>query len=287
MRTFVRSQLVIIVIALASCSASGLFSQAYASEAYGAAPSNIKEYLDRLVLAYPSAIERHDGKFLFMKNGTRFPISDNDNNKTIDELLAKPDIDDMFYVPYPTGAKPAQPARNVDPGRVRFEPLFVAMYGDCTKNKVIKNLRTIEWLPKHAGGSVTITKINGVDKALESVSRELDELSDDVIKYLRPSAGTYSCRSIAGTNNKSMHAYAAAIDINTKYSDYWRWDSGRNGEPIWRNQIPIEVVRIFERHGFIWGGRWYHYDTMHFEYRPEFFQTGQACEAVDEFLSRP
>jgi hypothetical protein len=28
-------------------------------------------------------------------------------------------------------------------------------------------------------------------------------------------------------------------------------------------------VEIFEKHGFIWGGRWYHYDTMHFEYRPE------------------
>ena len=31
----------------------------------------------------------------------------------------------------------------------------------------------------------------------------------------------------------------------------------------------MEIVRIFEKHGFIWGGRWYHYDTMHFEYRPE------------------
>jgi hypothetical protein len=28
-------------------------------------------------------------------------------------------------------------------------------------------------------------------------------------------------------------------------------------------------VRVFEKHGFIWGGAWYHYDTMHFEYRPE------------------
>ena len=66
-----------------------------------------------------------------------------------------------------------------------------------------------------------------------------------------------------------MHAYAAAIDINAKYSNYWRWGSGSKGEPIWRNQIPIQIVRIFERHGFIWGGYWYHYDTMHFEYRPE------------------
>jgi hypothetical protein len=33
--------------------------------------------------------------------------------------------------------------------------------------------------------------------------------------------------------------------------------------------MPHEIVDIFERHGFIWGGKWYHYDTMHFEYRPE------------------
>ena len=28
-------------------------------------------------------------------------------------------------------------------------------------------------------------------------------------------------------------------------------------------------VRVFEKHWFIRGGRWHHYDTMHFEYRPE------------------
>jgi hypothetical protein len=265
----VRSHFVTIFIALGLFSASSLLAKAHAAEAYGAAQTNIKEYLDKLVLAYPSQIERHDGKFLFMKNGTRFPISDNKTDKTFDELLAKPDIDDMFYVSYPAGTTPAQPTRNYDPGRVRFEPFFVAMYGDCTKNEVIKNLRTIRWLPKHTGGSVTITRINGVDKALEAVSSELDELPSDLIKYLKPSAGTYNCRPIAGTNNKSMHAYAAAIDINSKYSNYWRWGSGVKGEPIWHNQIPIQIVRVFERHGFIWGGYWYHYDTMHFEYRPE------------------
>jgi D-alanyl-D-alanine carboxypeptidase-like protein len=269
MRTFVRSQLVMIVIALGFCSVSSLFNNAHASDLYGAEPSNIKEHLDRLVLAYPDAIDRHDGKFLYLKNGTRFPISDNKTDKTFDELLAKPDIDDMFYVQYPADTEPKQPAINFDPGRVRFEPLFVAMYGDCSKHEVTKNLRTIRWLPKHAGGSVTITKINGVDKALEAVSRELDKLPSDLIKYLKPSAGTYNCRPIAGTNNKSMHAFAAAIDINSNYSNYWRWGSGAKGEPIWHNQIPIQIVRVFERYGFIWGGYWYHYDTMHFEYRPE------------------
>lgn len=32
---------------------------------------------------------------------------------------------------------------------------------------------------------------------------------------------------------------------------------------------PEEVVNVFENHGFIWGGKWRNYDTIHFEYRPE------------------
>jgi hypothetical protein len=62
------------------------------------------------------------------------------------------------------------------------------------------------------------------------------------------------------------------IDINTKYSDYWEWDckcSNEKAEVNYKNRIPQLIVDIFEKHGFIWGGKWYHYDTMHFEYRPE------------------
>ena len=51
---------------------------------------------------------------------------------------------------------------------------------------------------------------------------------------------------------------------------------GQPGIP-YRNQMPLALVTIFERHGWIWCGRWYHSDTMHFEYRPEL--TGSlACE---------
>ena len=41
------------------------------------------------------------------------------------------------------------------------------------------------------------------------------------------------------------------------------------------DRIPKEIVDVFEKYGFIWGGRWYHYDTMHFEYRPEFLPNHQ------------
>jgi D-alanyl-D-alanine carboxypeptidase len=243
-----------------------------AEERYGAAPSSLKGDLDRLVASYPATVAGHDGAFLTLKNGTRFRISDGRTGKTFQELLESPDIDDMFFARYPaiaaTSAEPKHPDINSDPGRVRFAPLFAAMYGDCRKNEVAKNLRAIRWLPKHGGGSVKVTTVNGVADALERVSRALDELPGNLAKFLVPAAGTYSCRTVAGSRAISMHAYGAAIDINTKHADYWRW-AGDRAAPRWRNRIPVAIVRIFETHGFIWGGAWYHYDTMHFEYRPE------------------
>jgi hypothetical protein len=44
------------------------------------------------------------------------------------------------------------------------------------------------------------------------------------------------------------------------------------GKGGYRNRMPMEIVEIFEKHGFIWGGKWGHFDTMHFEYRPELLQ---------------
>jgi hypothetical protein len=248
---------------------AGLPFTSKAEDTYGAPPPNIETHLDRLVKSYSDWISGYDTEFLFLHNGMKFPLSDKRTNKTFEELLDNPDIDDMFFESYPVGKTPMQPPKNFDPGRVRFEPLFISMYGDCLKNGVASSLRTIGWLPKHNGGRVPITKINSVDKALEAVSAELDDLPDTLIKYVKPTAGTYNCRTIAGSRARSMHAYGAAIDINSQFSNYWRWASSGVNSPTWINQIPIEIVRIFEKHRFIWGGYWYHYDTMHFEYRPE------------------
>jgi hypothetical protein len=69
-----------------------------------------------------------------------------------------------------------------------------------------------------------------------------------------------------------MHGYGAAIDISTRFADYWRWVSDDRTRVRWRNRVPIQIVRIFEKQGFIWGGYWYHFDTIHFEYRPELLE---------------
>ena len=251
------------VLALAS-----LRVPAMAGDGYGTPPPDLKLHLDRLVRAYPDWITGTDDRFLHLKNGGKFPISDGRTDKSFDELLEHPDIDDMFYVPYPAATTPAPPAKNIDPGRVRFEPLFVAMYGDCHKNEVAPKLKAVDWLPQHNGGKVSVTTVNGVADALAMVSLALDQLPAEFVKFLIPNAGTYNCRDIAGSSMRSAHAYGAAIDISTKSADYWRWSANPQA-PAWKNRIPVEIVRLFEQHGFIWGGYWYHFDTMHFEYRPE------------------
>lgn len=263
-----RRIIAVVMMAATASILSASIGGAAADERYGAPPANIAAHLQRLVKAYPGWIASVDNDDVVLKSGARFAISDRRTDKTFDDLIEHPDIDDMFYVPYPAGSAPQPPPTNVDPGRVRFEPLFAAMYGDCTKNEVASKLKTVEWLPEHHGGHLAITAANGVDTALTAVSRELDALPSDLTKFLAPTGGTYNCRAVAGSHVRSMHGYGAAIDINTTYSDYWRWSKDRNA-PVWKNRIPVEIVRVFERHGFIWGGYWYHFDTMHFEYRPE------------------
>ena len=218
-----------------------------------------------LVRAYPGQFAGIEGNDLVWQDGTRMPISDGIAGKDFDTLLDQPDIDDMFVFPYRPGEPDGPPGRNEDPGRIRYEPLFTRMYGDCEAGEVAPQMRDVAWLK----GKVRFTTANGAADALEAVVADLRMLPSEMTRYLVPSAGTYNCRRIAGTDRRSMHAYGAAIDINTEHADYWMWAKPVDGAYPYRNRIPYVIVEAFERHGFVWGGKWYHYDTMHFEYRPE------------------
>ena len=158
-----------------------------------------------------------------------------------------------------------------DPGRARVEPFLKAMYGQ-TPAEVRDNLVSVVWMPGIANRRIMFNRKNGAAAALKAVSAQLSKLPARFHKYVIKTAGTFNWRKIAGTQRLSTHAFGIAIDINLKFTDYWRWSKPVDGRYAYRNRIPKEIVDIFERHGFIWGGRWYHFDTMHFEYRPEFFQ---------------
>ncbi len=213
--------------------------------------------VEDLVRAYPDALSGFDGTNLLWRDGTRMPVADGRPASILDQLA----------LPYPAGAALLPPPD--DPGRTRNQAFFDKMYGDCRAGQVTPKLVRIAWLPNTGGRTVSITSVNGVDRQLAAISRELDELPPQDRRYLTPIGGTYNCRVVAGTDQTSMHSWGAAIDINTSAADYWRWSRPGADGPVWRNRIPPEIIAIFERHGFIWGGRWSHFDTMHFEYRPE------------------
>ena len=100
----------------------------------------------------------------------------------------------------------------------------------------------------------------------------------------------WSWRNVANSRSRSYHSYGVAIDILPKSlggkETYWLWAAER--KPDWWN-IPYEdrfhppdaVIKAFEAYGFVWGGKWPFFDTMHFEYRPEvFFLSGMDLSAL-------
>jgi len=226
--------------------------------------------LDALLAAYHDKLASYTDSELVWKDGTHMPLGTLHSARPFAEMLARAEIFDQFAIPYPLASAPFQaPAIDEDPGRIRNDAFFLKMYGDCRAGQVTGNLKVIAWLPRHGGGTVRATTVNGVADQLAKVSRDLDELPAEFVRYLVPTSGIYNCRPIAQTDRLSMHAFGAAIDINAKFGNYWLWSKRPDGSIVWQNQIPHEIVEIFERHGFIWGGRWYHFDSLHFEYRPE------------------
>ncbi|MEI7581136.1 M15 family metallopeptidase [Runella sp.] len=219
--------------------------------------------------AYPDHIARVTKNQIIWKDSTVMTFDDG-KKKPFADLLQNADLEDQLIQKYPLITIHKPPVTNQDPGRFRYEPFFRKMYGN-TQEEVRKNLTEIIWLPKTLKKKLLVTKINQVDKHFQALSDEL-ESHPELMKYVDNPAGTFSYRVISGTDRLSMHSYGVAIDINLNLSHYWQWDCKCKDENVpltYKNLISAKVVELFEKHGFIWGGKWYHYDTMHFEYRPE------------------
>jgi hypothetical protein len=235
----------------------------------GVAKAGEQAALDALVRAYPDYLAGYDSVDLIWRDGTRTPLSDGQPTKSFAEMLRHASILDQIRLPYPASATRAAAGPDDAPGRVRNRAIFDQMYGDCWRGEVVPRLVPVVWLRHSWGRTIRITSVNDVAERLAAVSDELDALPDAVKRYAYPPAGTYNCRTVADTGEPSMHSWGAAIDINAARADYWLWHGSGVIEAGLVYRTPPEIVAVFERHGFIWGGKWSHYDTMHFEYRPE------------------
>lgn len=238
------------------------------------AVTNDNDALQTLVRAYPEYLVPTDKpNTVLWKDGAEMVFDDGVQKADFEDMLNRASLKDQMSMPYPESWPGRAPVVNADPGRARNDAFFRKMYGGSAE-QVEDNLVVIEWL---GGASVRFTKVNGAADALGRVREELQKLPADVQRYVSTVVGTFVWRPISGTTRLSMHSFGAAIDLQLpkEVYRYWKWDVATPKDaPVYPVSILEDaklkqVVEIFERHGFIWGGKWFHYDTMHFEYRPE------------------
>ena len=79
-------------------------------------------------------------------------------------------------------------------------------------------------------------------------------------QHLKTYDGAFNIRKMRydGAQRFSTHAFGLAIDFNAKMNGY--------GLEHDKMEMHPDVVGVFEKHGWQWGGRWSHSDGMHFQW---------------------
>lgn len=124
--------------------------------------------------------------------------------------------------------------------------------------------------------SMIVERIKNVDYEVKAIAKT----NADVSKFLDSLAMTsgYAWRNVSKTSSRSYHSYGVAVDVLPRKTYgkqvYWGWsrvnDKHWYAIPLKKRWLPPkEVIAVFENYGFIWGGKWQFFDTIHFEYRPE------------------
>ena len=252
---------------------------------YTALAADANRLLQCLANAYPDHLAQPlNSEAIYSHTGQRYPFNPNAIDSDFEDELERADLYSQLRQTYQTGPLNVSPQRNEDPGRLRHTPLFLDMYGKSPAEVTVK-LVTIQWAPCHC--KLQFSRVNGAAKALETVGEEIERAG--LSRFVSETMGTFNWRKIAGTQRLSMHAFGIAIDFNlpNRLGRYWRWDGAYSNpnknfpDEILRDEEFNRVVRIFESHGFVWGGKWWHYDSIHFEYRPE-LTMGQCGQTTNQ-----
>ena len=272
-------------------------------------PSRAEQVIKALAAAYPRRIERAefrdddwallmDGVWYYYAGGRMLP----------EELLEQADDYSGSFIIYNyqselppwTEPDPEQAARYRNRGandnnnarnnnsdesgapriqRSRSNHFFEALWQAGSRDESSRRVNTIEFLNfslvVHSGIAEVLTKIEERILAAAETDPELRSWVNGIGEM-----HGWGWRNIQNSQSRSYHSYGIAVDILPKSMNgkemYWLW-AAQKGREWWnipyedRCHPPDTVIKIFESYGFVWGGKWVVFDTMHFEYRPEVF----------------
>ena len=230
---------------------------------------------------------------------------------TFEQRLEDADISSMMSQSYHPGKMDLPERHvDFSPGGIRNQEFNQAVYG-TTADEVKKNLIVVDFLGHKAkfnrknGAARALADVNTElmrmykaksDKRLVEFLKPFIEGGCKPAERCKVEENTFNWRPVAGSVRLSNHSFGAAIDLQPESgTEYWLWDVEeqiKSGKAIFRPgtnlskpggrdvvnfipksnpEYPLKLVDAFERHGFVWGGKWYRYDVMHFEFHPEFF----------------
>lgn len=232
--------------------------------------SSLADIGNCLTQAYPNISSVTNGVITFV-DGATMPVGIM-SDLPFTQKIQNPSVADQLSQVYPLDFK--IPKQYDDAGRIRNDDLFKQLYGKSAQ-EVKNNLVLVNWQP--SGKKIQFNKQNNASVQLEKVGNEIAKYPE-LKSYVATSLGSFNWRYIAGTKRLSNHSFGIAIDFKLPKNlhKYWRWDGCTTEDKVcsYPKQLITDlkmndVVKIFENYGFIWGGKWASYDSVHFEYRPE------------------
>ena len=270
-----------------------VFFQIFSASCQTSSPSIAEQVMRAHGAAFPEAISRveeRDGDWAVLLRGKWFYYADGRLLPDEERNNASSWAQQSFYN-YPAELPPwkepegeqAEWLRNElnnrreDPPK-RNPDFYDILWRASTEKEATANMVRINFFGKnfdvHKDLKDILVKIDALVMVKAKTDKEVRDFLNE-IGYI----GAFNWRNVAATESRSYHSYGIAIDILPKNlqgrATYWQWTSDE-GNLEWykvpyekRYHPPMSVVKIFEQHGFCWGGKWSLFDTMHFEYRPE------------------
>jgi len=224
---------------------------------------------------------RIDGIWFFFAEGRMLPESERENFRNFTSIRF------YNYTPGPfkarviteeTAERLRSRSARAEPPPPRHNAFLDSLYQITTRRDAERQIGPHRFLGRSAQvHQMLVGPLQRVEQDLVALSARDAEVRE-FITGLHQISG-FLWRNIAGTQSRSYHGYGVAVDLIPRSYErrwgYWRW-AMNGGVAEWWNipaeqrwSVPDAVLEVFERHGFVWGGKWLSFDPIHFEYRPE------------------
>lgn len=243
-----------------------------AAEAASTTTVPMSERIAILHRSYPDLIYSVTNNTARLMNNRTLVLDDGRTKSHLDKRRSG-DIEDQLSQIYPVGRCYRGRTRDFAAGLIRNEAFLMAAYGK-NKYQVELTSETIDWF----GTNVRFSTRHGAASALRRVLAELKKLPPEQLELLKMPKRSLEWVKWPLTERMDVHAFGIAIDLNPAYGNHWHRAGAKTGKlRRYRNRFTPEIIAAFEKHGFIWGGKWYRFTNNHFEYRPELIAIGNLA----------